>query len=199
VVAGAGADRVETRGGADQVVGLGRGELALLGLGNDVIQVSSAIRGGQVRGGRGINTLSVVASGSTSRLTFRTPKSLVFTAGGRFFIHDFKRYVVSPVRSGGPAGSLRFFGGRSPQVVQTLLNGHYRHLEIRPGGGADTVQLSTALRRSAGALVAGGPGNDRVWGSRRPDSLMGDLGRDRVDGREGRDRCVAEREISCER
>jgi Ca2+-binding RTX toxin-like protein len=199
IVGGNEADRVESMGGNDRVSGLRKGDVTLLGPGNDTIDVSSASGGGRIHAGRGTDTLKVLATGPASRIGIRTKRGFVQTPAGKFAIQDLNRYVVSPMRAGGKAGSLRFFGGPTNQVLRTVLGGHYSLLAIRPGGGADTVLLSTAARRSVGALVAAGPGNDKILGTKRADTLIGNLGADRVDGRQGRDRCRAERELRCER
>jgi Ca2+-binding RTX toxin-like protein len=199
IVSGSGADRVESMSGNDRVFGLRKGDLTLLGSGNDVIEVSSASNGGQIRAGLGNDTLKVLATGARSRIGIRTQRGFVQTGAGKFAIRDLDQYVVSPMRAGGKAGALRFLGGPSNQVLRTVRGGHYSLLAIRPGAGADTIRLSTAARRSTGAVVAAGPGNDRVFGTQRADILIGNRGGDRVDGRQGRDRCRAERELHCER
>jgi Ca2+-binding RTX toxin-like protein len=199
IVAGVGADRVESGAGNDRVFGAGRGDVALLGPRNDTIEVSGASSRAQIQAGLGIDTLKVMATGAQSQITIVTQRGFVQTRAGKFAIRDFNRYVVSPLRAGGNAGSLRFFGGPGNQLVRTILSGHYSRLAIRPGGGADTVLLSTAAQRSTGAVVFAGAGPDNVSGTQRADVLIGSLGRDRVDGRQGRDRCRAERELNCER
>lgn len=48
------------------------------------------------------------------------------------------------------------------------------------------------------ARLVGGPGDDRLTGSRGPDVLLGGPGRDRADGAQGRDVCQAEVRQRCE-
>jgi RTX calcium-binding nonapeptide repeat (4 copies) len=180
-------------------MGLSRGDLLVLGPANDFLHASGSSGCGRIGAGPGFDTLRLVAPGPTSRISVKTNKNLVFTRAGSFGIRGLEKFVVSPRRAGAPAGSLRFFGGAGRQVVETIFAGRYTHLEVRPGAGADIVRLSTAARRSAGAVVTAGTGNDMIRGTNRPDKLIGNLGADRVDGRNGRDRCVAERERHCER
>jgi hypothetical protein len=48
----------------------------------------------------------------------------------------------------------------------------------------------SAASSGAQALMAGGRGNDKLTGSRRPDSLLGGPGNDRLNGRSGQDELV---------
>ena len=67
---------------------------------------------------------------------------------------------------------------------------------LASGKGAGGVALTlgdrsdTAVSSGAEALVSGGRGNDRLTGSRRPDSLLGGSGNDRLSGRGGQDELV---------
>ena len=192
---GPGSDDVSAGRGPDQAFGLSLGDLVKLGPGNDVIEVSGNTRGGRIRAGLGVDTLRIVPKGPQSEIGIRTVKRVVRTASGRFSILDLNRYVVAGNVAG--AGAFRFFGGPTAQAVLTL-GGTFTHLEVHAGGGADTVSL-TASARSVGAQVTGGAGNDNTTGTRRGDALRGNDGRDRTDGRAGRDLCRAETRINCER
>ena len=73
------------------------------------------------------------------------------------------------------------------------------------GGRGDDVLLArdpidpTATCEPRGARLIGQKGADRLRGGPAGDVLLGGPGPDRADGLEGRDRCLAETERSCER
>jgi Ca2+-binding RTX toxin-like protein len=70
---------------------------------------------------------------------------------------------------------------------------------VRGGAGADAIRVARRLCGGPGAQVYGGLGDDRLSGSPYADLLVGDRGRDVVDGKAGRDSCRAEVEFNCER
>lgn len=54
------------------------------------------------------------------------------------------------------------------------------------------------FRVQASTRILGGPGSDRMYGTRGPDVLLGGTGFDRAWGNRGRDRCRAEFRRGCE-
>lgn len=77
---------------------------------------------------------------------------------------------------------------------------------VNGGGGADRIEPNTNPDIGCGYLgedneliVRGGRGDDTLVGGYMPDTLIGGPGRDTASGGRNRDRCVAEKEIGCER
>jgi Ca2+-binding RTX toxin-like protein len=95
---------------------------------------------------------------------------------------------------------------------------HARSVRMAGSAGQDTLTASTCdvdadghagndrlavtpdfpCRRGTQRHIAGGAGDDRLFGSPSSDVLVGGRGTDRATGGAGRDRCDAEQERSCE-
>lgn len=96
---------------------------------------------------------------------------------------------------------VRFTGSAAPERVTI------RACTTNADGGAGADRLdfdrlpasSCGSRAYDGPRLTGGAGDDVLVGSRSTDdTLVGGPGRDRADGRDGVDTCVAERRVSCE-
>jgi hypothetical protein len=69
---------------------------------------------------------------------------------------------------------------------------------VHSGAGDDAVRVVRRLCGGLGASLYGGRGDDMLSGALFADLLVGDRGRDVVDGKGGTDRCRAEVEFNCE-
>lgn len=103
----------------------------------------------------------------------------------------------------GSLGDDRLIGGAG----RDLFRGNPGDDTIAGGRGDDVADGAGSYDHD-GDLYGGGPGKDTMTGGPGADTLdadsgddviMGGPGRDRVDGARGRDRCVAESELRCER
>ena len=103
----------------------------------------------------------------------------------------------------GSLGDDRLTGGPG----RDLFRGNPGDDTIVGGAGADVADGAGSYDYD-GDLYGGGPGKDTITGGPGADTLDGDSGddvivggpgHDSVDGARGRDRCVAERELRCER
>lgn len=124
----------------------------------------------------------------------------------------FQRYrfdcVGSAVMSGG-SGPDRLFGGPGADRMKggsgrDFLRGRNSRDVLRGGTGRDTLYGhadNDDLRGGGGRdVLKGHGGTDDLRGGQGNDRLLGGGDRDRADGGQGRrDRCIAERERSCER
>lgn len=125
------------------------------------------------------------------RLLFQREKQAV-----RARIGGFERHRLS-------ADLFVFRGTAAPDRVEW----HGCHGVIEGGRGDDLIEEFSVPDVGCGypvnradIVVRGGAGDDRLMGGGGPNVLIGGAGDDRADGRGGhRDRCVAEREIRCER
>ena len=69
-----------------------------------------------------------------------------------------------------------------------------RNIQLYGGGGGDFLRGGPWADR-----LQGGNGDDLLTGGKRADVLIGGPGLDSASGMQGRDRCLAELERSCER
>lgn len=91
--------------------------------------------------------------------------------------------------------SAELRGTRGPDRLSAFSRGD---IKIVGRGGDDTLVM-TAGRHAKGQRTAmGGSGDDRLFGSRRGDTLVGGVGQDTAMGDDGRDLCRAEVRVGCE-
>lgn len=178
-----------------------------LGGGSDEVEFTNFA--GHVRGGAGLDRLSVrrYISSDVPVDPLGMRVRLGLGRGHLRFDEVQQDYSVSGIENGSVEG-FRY----------SFLRGDERANELRVtpdcrawvfGGKGDDVVTSANAPDCASSLPAptsfrgvrayGGPGDDVLTGGRAPDTLVGDQGTDRVDGRRGKDACVAEVTRHCER
>jgi Ca2+-binding RTX toxin-like protein len=180
---------------ADEQVALSRGPVIVRMRGGDdsVSHYYPSLPDGSVSGGAGRDSLNVDVRGKVNV--------------------DLRREAV--LRDGDTTVHLRLAGFEDAKVSGrsvTLLGTHgpdrlvatgRKGVAVRGLAGADVirVRVNTILGPLPGneRQARGGPGRDRLYGSFRNDDLIGGGGRDVADGGSGRDFCLSEIRIDCER
>jgi RTX calcium-binding nonapeptide repeat (4 copies) len=177
--------RTDVPGSATTVVGTGRSERLVAG------GHASVVRGGAGRD-------EIQASGSSVQVSAGPGGDRVFADGGSVTV----RAGAGRDKVLVDALSARVDAGPGPDRLVAESD----DVVLRGQGGSDRLVLRgpSSEPQPPGAqrrrVALGGRGNDVLVGAtdKRPDTLIGGAGRDRADGREGRDRCAAEVRRSCE-
>lgn len=205
-------DVVRTYGGKDRVLSGApdqpNEDVVELGDGPDSVELGEGVGAtAVVLGGRGPDELTVLVRGD-ARLDIDLVAGTVAVDGSRVAgVAGFEKVLAGAFRG---RVVVRGTSGRD-LIAVTAPNARVRADagddrvrifgcgSVAAGGPGDDLLVSTyqGCRRDP-VTLRGGPGDDRLRGSRAPDVLLGDAGRDRAAGAEGRDRCRAEVERSCE-
>lgn len=109
--------------------------------------------------------------------------------------HSFTGLVSSAVWTGGSSGGkivgtassdLIFLddGASSAPLLQNIV-------AFNVGAGDDVVDLTSSRFQYAAVTIAGGDGNDWLWGNAGPDRISGGGGEDRLKGGDGNDVIVS--------
>lgn len=178
---GAGAQRVEILTAEDLDVELGGGF--------DSVLLSEDYGTGRIDGGPGDAILNVTAN--RIDLDLKAKKLNVDDGAGRYRVTHVRR-VSASARRMVIDGNDKDNGFRVEGC----------HVTIRGGRGGDKIMMTRMYRTECSAprvRLLGQEGDDRLDGSASDDVLLGGPGFDRADGATGRDRCVAEKEVGCER
>ena len=189
---GAGRDTIDAGDGSalgpDRIAG---------GLGTDTVRLHDLVPGMLLNPGPGPNSLHLLVPGTdgeqwlvdTAARTLARD-DLVWSWHGNF------TQVAFHTATGAPSSDFTFRGSFRDEV---LTVDSCRSL-VRGAAGDDMVRLAdtNGSCHAAEHVAYGGPGNDRLSGTGRPDLLIGGPGHDRADGRGGHDTCRAEVTRSCE-
>jgi Ca2+-binding RTX toxin-like protein len=193
-------DYVRTRGGQDDLV-LDAGRVdADLGRDDDVIALVGADHGrGRLDGGRGVNTVFTSESIPDARII----DDLRADLSAHVLVVNHARYNLTAVSDLIlRARHLTLRGDGKPNI----LAGYGCSVDMWGGPGNDHLSVGDAddvigrrLHCPFRSHQYGEAGNDDLLGGHVADVLIGGSGHDTARGREGLDRCSAEKEWSCEK
>jgi Ca2+-binding RTX toxin-like protein len=196
-----GRDIIRTAGGADT---LDAGDGSTLGPdrimaapGDDTVRLHELVPGMLLNAGPGVNSLSLMAGGPGSDDWFVDTRARTMARDDSTWSWrgNFSQVSFQPATDA-PPSSVRLRGSFRDEVLavdacRSVVHGAAGDDVIRL---ADTDGSCTAPQH----VAYGGPGDDRLSGTDRPDLLTGGAGRERADGRGGQDTCRAEVTRSCE-
>jgi len=162
---GSGRDSLEGADGADQVFGGDGNDTIAGGRGNDLL--SGDLGNDLILWGRGDGSDTIEGGDGSDTLQVE--------AGG-----DAGSFAISAA-----GGRIRI--DRIDGTAFTLDIGGVERVEMRAGGGNDTVSTGIGLSGLAALLIDGGGGDDLIVGGSDAETLLGGDGNDTISGGQGND------------
>ncbi len=179
----AGVDRLRGEGGNDVLTGGAGGDVLDGGTGDDrfMIEGRAEMRGDQVYGGTGIDTLVLDLSDATA-FRFAAPDSIDVSSFGGMTFRDVERYEIEGSARGDVVTGWLLGDRLDGNGGNDRLSGYFGDDSLDGGDGNDAL-----IGGGGHDFLLAGDGADQVRGGFGNDGLYGGAGSDRLDGESGDD------------